>query len=306
MIVLFLKGFCRLFAALPLSLALSVGRALGLGFGFLVPRNRRRALEGLSRSYPDRSERELRGIMWAMFRNLGMNTVEMLRWMGGREQELSARIDVQGEDHLQAAMSQGRGVAVLTAHIGNWDLMGLWAASRFPLTIISKVIKHEALNRYWMEKRAQARVRILPAHGSYRQCLRVLKAGECLGFILDQNMTRSEGIFVEFFGRSACTTPGLAMLAAHGAAPVLPVFMYRRADGGHSVRIHPPVPPPADRKPESIAAATQHYTRIVEAAISAAPEQWIWLHRRWRTQPLPQNERAAHADVEGQQSGRSS
>jgi KDO2-lipid IV(A) lauroyltransferase len=179
-------------------------------------------------------------------------------------------------------------VVVLTAHLGNWDLMGLWAASRYPLTIISKVIKNEAVNRFWMEKRAAAGVNIVPAHHSYRACLSALKKGGLLGFILDQNMIHTEGIFVDFFGRPACTTPGLAVLSAHAQAPIVPVFMIRQADGNHVVRMWPALPPPADRGSESIAATTQACTRLVEEIIRQHPEQWIWMHRRWRTQPPAQ------------------
>jgi KDO2-lipid IV(A) lauroyltransferase len=286
-IVALLKFFSWMFAALPFPVAMAMGRGLGTFFGLVVPQNRSRALENLSRCFPDKPRKECRAIMWRMFANLGMNVVEMLRWLGGREAEISGRVRVQGEEHANGCLARGRGAGVLTAHIGNWDLMGLWAASRFPLTIISKTIKNEAVNRFWMERRAAAKVKIVPAHNSYRQCLRVLKENGCLGFILDQNMIAREGIFVEFFGRPACTTPGLAVLSAHAQAPVVPVFMIREPDGRHCVKIFPPIEPPADRKPESLAAATQQYTRIIEDVIRAFPDQWIWMHRRWRTQPAP-------------------
>lgn len=283
--VFLLKLITAFFAALPERLALRCGRGLGRVFGLLVPRNRTRALEALALSFPEKQAGERRAIMWRMFANLGENAVELIRWMGGRGPEIARRIRIDGAEHARGALAQGRGVVVLTAHIGNWDVMGLWAASQWPLTIISKTIRNETLNAYWMRKREEFKVRIVPAHNSYRQCLGVLKRGECLGFILDQNMIRREGIFVEFFGRPACTTPGLAVLSAHAQAPVLPVFMVREADGGHCVQVLPPIPPPPDRTPASIADATQHYTKLVEDAIRRAPDQWIWMHRRWRTQP---------------------
>jgi KDO2-lipid IV(A) lauroyltransferase len=216
-----------------------------------------------------------------------VNQLEMLRWMGGGADELARRISVTGMEHATEALARKKGVLVLTAHIGNWDLMGLWAASQLPLTIISKEIKNRSLNAFWMEKRKHHGLRIVPARDSYRACLRVLKAGECLGFVLDQNMTRPNGIFVEFFGRPASTTPGLAALSAHTGAPVLPVFMVRRADGRHEVKVLPLLEPPATRKADAIAEATQRYTRIIEDVIRQHPDQWIWMHRRWRTQRLP-------------------
>lgn len=299
MIVALLRFLSWLIAALPRRSALALGRGMGRLFGLVVPRNRARAMENLTRCFPEKSPAECRAIMWGMFANLGMNTAEMLRWLGGRDAEISQLIRIENEEEVRRCEREGRGAVVLTAHIGNWDLMGLWAASRFPLTIISKVIKNEALNRYWMEKRAAAKVKILPAHNSYRQCLRVLKANECLGFILDQNMIRTEGVFVDFFGRPACTTPGLAMLAAHAQSPVIPVFMFREPDGRHCVRILPRIEPPMDRKPETLVAATQQYTKIIEDVIRSVPDHWIWMHRRWRTKPQAEIERPAQGGVQG-------
>ncbi len=300
MIVGLLRFFSWLFAAMPMRAALATGRGLGRFFGAVVPRNRTRAMENLTRCFPDKSRPECSAIMWRMFANLGMNTVEMLRWLGGRDEEMKSRMVIENEAEGARVLAGGRGAVALTAHVGNWDLMGMWAASLFPLTIISKEIKNESLNRFWMEKRKSAKVKIVPAHNSYRQCLRVLKDNECLGFILDQNMIRREGIFVDFFGRPACTTPGLALLAAHAQSPVVPVFMIREADGRHRMKILPALPPPPDRKPESLAAATQQYTKIIEDVIRAFPDQWIWMHRRWRTQPLPvENERPQGSGVQG-------
>jgi KDO2-lipid IV(A) lauroyltransferase len=103
--------------------------------------------------------------------------------------------------------------------------------------------------------------------------------------IIDQNMTRNEGIFVEFFGKNASTSPGLAYMAAQSKAPVIPAFMCRKPDGRHVLKFQPELEPPEDRTPESIHEATQRYTKIIEDAIREAPEQWIWMHRRWKTQP---------------------
>ncbi len=287
MSLMFLKMMSCFFAALPLRMALSLGRGMGAAFECFVARGRRRADEHLAACFPEKSASDRHRIRRQMFAHLGMNTVEIFRWMGGRTDELRARIECSSIPIAEAAAARGKGVLALVAHIGNFDLMGLWAAGKIPLTIISKELKNEALNQFWMKKRAEAGLNIVPAHNSYRDCLRVLKRGEFLGFILDQNMTRDEGIFVEFFGRPACTTPGLAMLSAHSGAPVMPVFMVRRADGRHEVFVRPPMDPPPDRTPESLAAATQAYTRVVEEMVRAHPEQWIWMHRRWRTQPLP-------------------
>lgn len=288
MLLFLLRSFSAGMACLPLGIALALGRGLGRLFSIVVPRQRRRAMTHLARCFPEKSEEERRGICRRMFTNLGMNIVELFRWMGGKEVELKLRITAEHEDRMLETLARGKGAIGLVAHIGNFDVMGLWGASRFPLTIISKELKGAAaVNKFWMEKRAQAGLKIVPAHNSYRACLGVLKRSECLGFILDQNMSRDDGIFVNFFGQLACTTPGLAVMSAHSGAPVLPVFMVRGADGFHTVHFLPAIAPPSDRKPETIARATQEYTKVIEDIVRAYPDQWIWMHRRWRTQPKP-------------------
>ncbi len=282
-----LKLLTRFFSALPLDAARGVGRGIGFAAYHALRKHRAENLSDMQRCFPDADPADLRLRLRRVYQGMAINYIEVFRWFGGRDAELEGLIRVEGLEHFEQVRARGKGVLVLTAHIGNWDLLGPWAARRAPLTIISKQLRSAGANRFWQEARAACGLNILPAHNSYRACLATLRRGEMLGFILDQNMINTEGIFVEFFGRPACTTPGLAFLSAHARAPVLPVFMLRMPDGAHLVRIQPAIEPPPDRAPEAIHAATQHYTRVIEDVIRAYPDQWIWMHRRWRTQPLP-------------------
>lgn len=291
-----LRILSRLLAAPSLAAALAIGRGLGDAGYLLIRRHRATILAEMQRCFPGETRRALRARLRRVYRAMAMNYVEVLRWIGGRDAELDARVGAEGEEHLAAALARGKGALALTAHTGNWDLMGLWASRRYPLTIISKDLRGAGANRFWMEARQRFGVKIVPARNSYRACLHVLRDGGVLGFILDQNMARWEGIFVDFFGKPACTTPGLAFMAAHAKAPVVPVFMLREADGRHRLRFLPPIEPPAGRDEASIQAATQHYTAVIEGVIRQHPDQWIWMHRRWRTAPLP-DERSAGAGV---------
>lgn len=261
------------------------GRAAGSMGYLLVRRHRAVALQEMARCFPELAPADLRRRLHRVYCSLAVNYVEVLRWAGGRRAEMDARVRMEGEGILRSEMAAGRGVLVLTAHTGNWDLMALWAAGRFPLTIISKDLRQPGANRFWMEARRRSGLGIVPAHQSYRACLGVLRRGGVLGFILDQNMIRAEGIFVDFFGKPACTTPGLAFMAAHAQVPVVPAFMLRDPDGRHRIEVLPAIPPPPDREPATIRAATQRYTAIIEDVIRRHPEQWIWMHRRWRTRP---------------------
>jgi KDO2-lipid IV(A) lauroyltransferase len=151
--------------------------------------------------------------------------------------------------------------------------------------VVVKEIKGRMMDEFITRGRTRYGNHMLPRQNSFRDCLRVLKANGILGIMLDPNMIRSEGIFVEFLGKPACTTPGLAFLSAQSGAPVVPMACIR-VPGGHEVRIGEPFPAPPDREPETIRRATQEYSHAVEDAIRADPDQWIWIHRRWRTRPL--------------------
>ena len=275
-------------ARIPLSAALAVGRGLGWFYGSVIRYHRRDALDALHRSYPEKSEREIQSIINRMYKNLGMNQVEILRLAGGAIDETNNRITIAGKEIVDQALQRGKGVMIMSAHFGNWDFLPMFTAKNYyPVTIISKDIKNKTINDVWMLTRKRFGVNIIPAHNSARDALRVLRRNELLGFIFDQNRPRDAGIFVDFFGRPACTSPGLAMLSAQVQAPVVPVFIHRTSDGNHVLQIFPMLEPPPDREAETVRKATQEYTKIIEDQIRQYPEQWIWLHRRWKTKPLP-------------------
>ena len=289
-----LRGLTRFLSFIRLPTALALGRGLG-DLAYLLARRHRATVQAeMRRCFPYDTLEEVQERLLRVYQHVGMNYTEVFRWIGGQAEELEKRVLVAGAEHLVAARARGKGVLVLTAHLGNWDLMGLWAAKRYPLTIISKVLREEGVNRFWMEARAASGLGIVPARKSYRACLSVLKKNGLLGFILDQNALAHEGVFVDFFGKPACTTPGLAFLSAHSQAPVVPVFMHRKLDGTHRLEILPALEPPSDREPDTVREATQRYTRIIEDVIRQHPEQWIWMHRRWRTTP-PAGEQTAPA-----------
>jgi len=275
-------------ARLPLAVALRLGNALGWIFGSVIRHRRRDAFDALRRSFPEKTAPEIRAIVNGMYRNFGVNLIEILRLAGGSLDEFKDRIAIEGRETVDMALQRGKGVFILTAHFGNWDLLGMFTVKHgYKLTIISKDLKNKTVNAMWMMLRDKFGVGIIPAHNSARASLKVLKRNELIGFILDQNRPLDQGIFVDFFGRPACTSPGLAILSAQTQAPIVPVFIHRTPDGNHLLQILPIIEPPADREPETVRAETQKYTKIIEDQIRRHPEQWIWLHRRWKTRPLP-------------------
>lgn len=285
-IIRFLTAWC---SRLSFEAAMKWGRRLGWLLGTLLRYRRAEVFQTIQRCFPEKSGAEVRAVTDGMYVNLGRYIVEMMRMETLDREWLERHVEVKGLEIIREVLAGGQGAVMLTAHVGNFELPALIAGYYgIPITVITKTIKPAALHDYWTVSRSRLGVKPVPRRGTLRACLAVLKANEILGFILDQNMKRQHGIFVEFFGRPACTSPGLAVLSAMSGSPVIPVFNTRRPNGNHCVEIMPALPPPTDRKPETIHQATQAYTAIIESVIRQHPDQWIWIHRRWRTQPLPE------------------
>ena len=290
-----LRGLARAVAALPAGAATALGNGIGWTLARVVRLRRTYVLETLARCFPEKTPVERQALYAEICRQQARNVVEVLRYAGGREAELAARLDVSGKEHVEAARALGKGVLVLIAHFGNYALLALQVPRLFgyPLSIIAKPLRNATLNALWWDLLRQAGVNGIPARNAYRASVRALKDNGLVGFMLDQNRPAGLGVFVDFFGKPASTTPGLAVMSAHTGAPVLPVFIRREPDGTHRVEARPPLPPPADRRPETMQAYTAACTRIIEDEIRRHPEQWLWWHKRWKSRPAEEKAAAA-------------
>ena len=290
-----LRGLARAVAALPAGAATALGNGIGWTLARVVRLRRTYVLETLARCFPEKTPVERQALYAEICRQQARNVVEVLRYAGGREAELAARLDVSGKEHVEAARALGKGVLVLIAHFGNYALLALQVPRLFgyPLSIIAKPLRNATLNELWWELQRKAGVNGIPARNAYRASVRALKDNGLVGFMLDQNRPAGLGVFVDFFGKPASTTPGLAVMSAHTGAPVLPVFIRREPDGTHRVEARPPLPPPADRRPETMQAYTAACTRIIEDEIRRHPEQWLWWHKRWKSRPAEEKAAAA-------------
>ncbi|MCK5711680.1 MAG: lysophospholipid acyltransferase family protein [Hyphomicrobiaceae bacterium] len=277
-----LLGLLRLVSWLPLPVVHGLGRFIGFVFGRVVRHHRADAFQALERSMPELSPKECKRIINTMYRFQGINLLEMVWYSMRRIETVGKAVEVEGMEYFEQAMERGKGVLALTGHIGNFELMHMaTAANGFKLSVIVKRIKNETANAVIEQLRNHEGLTFYSTKNAYRNCLKALRRNEVVGMIIDQNMTRDEGVFVDFFGKPACTSPGLAFMAAQSKAPVLPVFIYRKESGGFRFKVYPIIEPPPDRLPESIQSATQTYNHAIEDAIREAPEQWMWSNRRW-------------------------
>jgi KDO2-lipid IV(A) lauroyltransferase len=194
---------------------------------------------------------------------------------------------VEGIEHLRAVMTAHGRALMLTAHLGNWEYLA--AAPRltgYPGAIVVRPLDSPALDGLAAATRRKTGIALIDKRGALRPVLHALRRGGLVGILLDQNATRREGVFVPFFGRAACTSRSLALLALRTDTPIVPIFIRREAVGRHQVTIEPPLPRPvAQDLEEAVAELTGRCTEAIEAAIRRAPEQWLWSHDRWRTRP---------------------
>ena len=196
-------------------------------------------------------------------------------------------IALDGLDHLKNTMETHGRALVLTAHLGNWELLAV--ANRlmgFPATVVVRPLDAPWLDVVAERLRRKAGIELIDKRGALRPVLSALRRGRVVALLLDQNASRREGVFVPFFGRPASTSKSLAVLAVRTQTPVVPMFIYREGFQRHRVVIHPPLPVDPTRDSEgAVVELTQRCATAIEAAIGIAPDQWLWVHDRWRTRP---------------------
>lgn len=269
---------------IPLAIGRALGRALGTVAYTLVRRERTKALANFAIAFPDWSDARRRGAIRNMFRHFGMSLFE-IAWMPNLDlRKRGETTEIEGLDRVLEIMDSGRGVITFTAHCGNWEwlsyIMGM--AGR-PVYVLQRERDQPEMNRYITELRARAGVRTIDrgSSGSARDMIQAIRRGGMLAFVIDQNI-RTESVKVPFFGKPALTPIGPARFAIRTEAVIVPALIERRPDGKQHARFLDPI---YTRKEDDPVALTAHLTRIVEDQIRRVPEQWVWMHDRWRERP---------------------
>ncbi len=282
-----MRGAAIALGRLPDPVARWLGRRLGDVLAAILPGRRRRALANLERAFPELSRHERRRLCRRFYHHLGQMVLELCALLTRPLERTLSAITLDGREHLEAVMAASGRALLLTAHLGNWELLA--AAHRltgFPLAIVVRPLDSGVLDllaRLWREKTG---VVLIHKRGAARPVRAALARGDTVGILLDQNAARREAVFVPFFGVPASTSRSLAVLAIRTRTPILPVFIHRDARGRHRAVIHPPLPGSGpNASPSAVVELTMRCTAAIEAAIREAPEQWFWMHDRWRTRP---------------------
>lgn len=282
--------------ALPASWRDALARGVG-GLAFSLGIRRRVALENLAHAFPDKSEAERRAIARGAYLTMARVVVESIDTRDHlRTDWVLPETPSPAWEALHASVARGQGALLVTAHFGNWERAGKLLVLRgVPLNALVRPLKG-ALNMRIVDNRVAAGAGLIYPKGAIAQAQEAVGLGESILMLLDQSLPAKAAVFVPFFGRLASTTPAMAVVAQRTGAPVF-VVMAVRDESGRRLRLEleGPIPPPEVREGEdAITAHTAAVTAVLEQAIRRHPEQWLWLHRRWKVQPPPEG-----AAVEG-------
>lgn len=282
--------FLGLFGSLPRPLALRLGASLGSFLYFADARDRRIALTNLGLAFPGHSETERRSILRRACRNLGRVGAEYCHFDRLTSGSIRRYVRIADPAVWQSTweIARERGAIILTAHLGNFELLAYaHALMGCPVTIVHRPMRNHLVDREIIEWRARAGTRSIAKKAAAKDVVRALRNREMVAIPADQNQTRRFGVFVNFFGIPASTTPGPARLAALTGAPVFPVFLVREGETEcHRIEVMPEVEmvDSGDRDAD-VVSNTQRCTAAIEDVIRRYPDQWIWFHKRWRTRP---------------------
>lgn len=274
---------------MPRRMALWAGEFIGTLMYYLLPRRRQIGFNNLTIAFGDSmSDQERERILRSNFRNLGKSIVEVLHFPKMSRDDVRAKVTIVGQENCVNAMSKGRGMIYLAAHIGNWEMSSFaQSAAGYPANIVVRPLDNRYLNNFMVKVRTMYGHTILARRNGMRDMMAALKRKEAVGILMDQNAKRSQGIFVDFFGKPASTVPVIAILALRYDVPVIPGFIVRTGFDTHTLYFGEKIEieRTGDAK-KDIELNTARLNKVLEDFIRQYPDQWFWIHNRWKTQPI--------------------
>ena len=279
--------FARMFNCLPLSYALRFGKGLGTLFYYLDRRHRKVALENLKTAFgSEKSPEDIKKMARSCFQNVGISIAEVIRLGKLDEEELLKNISVEGMEHYREAIKKGRGLVFIGAHFGNWELLAVVISLLFQKGYaVARKFDNPYIHQRVEKIRKLRGNQLINKNDAFWEMIKLLKKGELVGVLMDQNVAQREGVFVPFFGRPACTNKGLAMIVLKTKTPMIPIFMVRLSNGTHRVIVKPEIPLiQTGHLKNDVRQNTSQITLAIEQMVRQYPDQWLWMHRRWKTQ----------------------
>jgi Kdo2-lipid IVA lauroyltransferase/acyltransferase len=280
--------FVKTLGALPRPMARALAAGATRLLVLILPKLRKTAEFNLKLAFPDWTETQRRVVMKQMTRNLGWMAAEFARLPQYTKKNIESVIVLDGHENFLAGQSRGKGVLYLTGHIGAWELSSYaHALYGFPLHYMARPLDNAPLDALVNEYRGLSGNKPIYKNEAARLMLRVLKDAGTVGILADQNTMPGEGVFVDFFGIPACTTTGIARIALHTDAAVVPGYAFWDENlRKYRLRFEPPVDLVRTGNTEQdVLENTQRFTKVIEEIVRKYPEQWVWIHARWKNRP---------------------
>jgi Kdo2-lipid IVA lauroyltransferase/acyltransferase len=285
----------RFFLFIPYNFALKLGQACGSIVYIFCFRYRNLTKKHLREALGHGpGSKEISCIARSVFMNIGMGFVEILS-LAKIKKNLENIIQVQGIQHVDNALAKGRGAVVVSAHFGNWELIAMYFASKgYTSSVIARPIYYKKYNEWVSFLRSSMGVNIIYRTESPRKMLKTLASNHLLGIVADQDVESVDGVFVDFFKKKAYTPSAPVKLACSAKAPIIPMVIVREGNR-HRICIDEPFYVDKDSVSDWVVFYTQKWSDVIESYIKGYPDQWMWMHRRWKTRAKKMPRREASA-----------
>lgn len=273
---------------LPRSLARQLCGAFAAVLYRVHSRLRKVGLRNLAMALPELGLQQHQRILRQLYTHLGWHFAEFCKMPRYSPENTADWIRCEGMEHYEQAQAYGKGVLVLTGHLGAWELSSFYHSMLgHPMGLVARPLDNPLLDAFVRSIRCRHGNWMIPRNDFARGLLEAMHRGRSVGILMDTNMTPPEGIFVPFFGIPACTASGLARIALRTGAIIVPGFMlWESAESRYVLHFAPPIHPVVtDNRARDIEALTSHCTSVLESWIRRYPDQWLWIHRRWKTRP---------------------
>jgi len=280
--------FLKIMEILPRPLARGFAIGIAQVVYLLHFRLRQVGMRNLSMVFPEKSDAERKRILRGEFTSLGRQLAELCQFPRYTPENVDDVVVYDGLENYEQAYARGKGVLFLTAHFGGWELSAFaHSLHGHRVNVVMRPMDNPYLDRLLQSYRTMHGNKVVPKDDFVRGLLAAMRAGETVGILMDTNMTPPQGVFVDFFGIPACTASGLARIALRTDAAVVPGFtIWDEALGKYRLRFDPAVEFVRTGDLEAdIVVNTQRFTKVIEEYVRKYPDQWLWVHRRWKTRP---------------------
>jgi len=282
------RSVLALLGTLPISAAMSLGRSIGKVAYWTAKDLRQTAQKNLQLAFPEKDEQERNQILRECFSSLGRELGVFSHFSTSSRETLLKWIDLEGLEHLKNARTNGKGVILFTGHLGAWEFTALaLSLLGYPLSFLVRRIDNPKVEDLIDRGRTRFGNRTIDKLSAGRSMIKILRAGEELGLLLDLNTLDDEAIFVDFFGVPASTNFMVAKLALRTESPIIPIFApWDPARNKFQLLLQPPVDVQVTGdEDQDVKRLTEQLSKIMEETIRCYPGQWLWIHKRWKTRP---------------------